>query len=93
MAVRCYKRWLFAGLCLLVGCGGGTTTADVQSATDAVNVEIQVEQICGREGSACDPRQVRALERAAYCANASIVYRHGHILPDAGIHCLPEVAP
>jgi hypothetical protein len=46
--------------------------------------------LCSSEAMQCDAAQVRAVERAAYCANASMLSRHGEPPPDAGISCLPR---
>jgi hypothetical protein len=73
----------------LVGCGGGWTASDTLSATDAVRAQMAVEAICGDAGE-CKPSQVRALERMSYCANASMLARHGGFTHDGGIECLPR---
>jgi hypothetical protein len=73
---------------LLVGCGGGWADADTKSATDAVRAQMAIESICADDDAGtCKPSQIRALERMAYCANASMLFRHGQAVPDAGIQC------
>lgn len=74
---------------MLVGCGSWTST-DAQNATDATNLSVQMEVICGREdaGATCVPAAVRAMERASYCATGSMLARHGAVVPDAGIACV-----
>jgi len=70
-------------------CGGGWSDADAKSAANAARDEVMLEGLCS--GSMpCRPEQVRALERAAYCANASMLARHGALVPDAGIACQPQ---
>jgi len=76
-----------------VACGGAKwTSADATNATDSMNLQLQMEVICGREdaGPTCQPAAVRALERASFCATASELSRHGVAVPDAGaIRCAP----
>ena len=82
-------RWLLgAGLALspILGCGGAWSDSDTKSATDAVHVQVMVEQICG-DDAGCKPSQVRALERASLCANSSMLARHGQAVPDSGVTC------
>ena len=75
---------------LLVACGGGWSDADTKAATNATKMELLVEARCGADdASTCDPASVRALERAAYCANASMLYRHDAGAKDAAIECQP----
>lgn len=69
-------------------CGGGWADADAASARDAANLELQVESLVG-DGDTCTASQVRALERAAYCSNASMLARHGGTMPDGGPRCQP----
>lgn len=71
------------------GCGGGWADSDTKSATDAVRAQMMIESICGGEGGACNPAQVRALERVSYCSSESMLFRHGQSLPDGGITCPP----
>jgi hypothetical protein len=84
---------LFVGLLyLLAQCGcGGWADADVKAATDTVRLESMALSLCGGggggDGGSCAPGQVRALERAAYCLNASQLVRHGDEVPDAGVSC------
>jgi hypothetical protein len=80
-------KWLM--LAALVGCGAKWTDADADNANDARNLQLQMEVICGREdaGPTCQPAAVRAMERGAFCATSSMLYRHGATLPDAGIAC------
>lgn len=76
---------------LLPACGAKWTTTDAQNATDSMNLQLQMEVLCGREdaGPTCQPAAVRALERASFCATASELSRHGAPMPDAGIRCAP----
>ena len=73
----------------LISCGGGWTSTDAQNATDSANLQSQMEIICGREdaGPTCQPAAVRAMERASFCASASMLTRHKAPVPDAGIAC------
>jgi hypothetical protein len=80
-------RWaLIVGLS---GCGGGWADTDTKAATDAVHVQAMIEEICAPDAGECKASQVRALERVAYCMNASMLYRHGQAVPEAGIPCQP----
>lgn len=85
---RCglWVLWLIAQC----GCGGGWSPADTAGATDAVHLEAMALGLCGPESDACAPSQVRALERASYCLNASMLARHGADVPDAGVACQPR---
>lgn len=71
------------------GCGGGWAPADTKSATDAVHLEAMALSLCAPDGDACAPSQVRAIERACYCLNASQLARHGETVPDGGPQCQP----
>jgi hypothetical protein len=71
---------------LLCACGGGLSSASVTTLTDSTNDELQVEAIVG-DGGTCVAAQVRALERAAYCGNASVLHELGRPVPDGGILC------
>jgi len=72
-----------------VGCGGGWSTADTSAATNAARASTALETLCTADSGPCLASQVRALERASYCANASMLSRHGQPVPDAGITCQP----
>ena len=72
----------------LVACGGGWSDADTKSATDAVRAQLLVQNICAPDAG-CPPAQVRALERASLCSNESMLFRHGHAVPDGGPECRP----
>lgn len=66
--------------------------ADAKSSSDAARLEALLEARCspaGVDAGSCDPAAVRALERGAYCANASMLGRRGVAAPDAGIRCQP----
>jgi len=79
---------VIAAALFLAGCGGGWADADTKSATDAARAQMAIESICADDdGGTCKPSQVRALERMAFCANASMLFRHGQPVPDAGIQC------
>lgn len=69
-------------------CGGSWSDSDAKSATDAVHLEAIALSLCAPDGDACAPGQVRALERAALCANASMLYRHD-VAFEAGVQCQP----
>jgi len=84
------------GLCFALaavnGCGAGFTEADASAARHAAELELAVEAVIaidGDDGGSCNGAQVRALERAAYCANASQLYRHRRELPKTTIRCEP----
>lgn len=73
----------------IVGCGGQKwTDADARNATDACHVELTLETLCA-PGAACEASQVRALERAAYCASSSQLHRHAAPVPSSSITCQP----
>lgn len=76
-------------LLALTGCGG-FSDADAKSATDAARGQLAVETLCAPTAP-CTPAQVRALERMSYCANASMLSRHGKDVPkaDPSIACTP----
>ena len=76
---------------VLVGCGGGWTSADTKAATSAVKVELLIEAECTQDAGACLPSRVRSLERSALCANESMLARHGQPVDlEAGaIQCNP----
>ena len=63
----------------LFACGSKWTADDAKNATASSNLQLQMEVICGREdaGPTCQPAAVRAMERASYCATASMLSRHG----------------
>ena len=87
MIVRARLWWLaFAASCG-AACGGGWVDADTKSATDAVHIEATALELCEDDGGPCKPSQVRALERAAMCANESMLARHGKGVPEAGVQC------
>lgn len=71
-------------------CGGGWAESDTKAATDAVRLEGMALELCAPDGGACAPSQVRALERAAYCLNASQLARHGQAVAEGGPACLPN---
>lgn len=71
----------------LVACRGSWSDKDAASASAAAHAEAWLLDACRADGGRCEPGDVRALERAAYCANASMLYRHGEDLDDAGIAC------
>jgi len=72
---------------LLAGCGGGWSSADVSTATDAVHAQLAIERLCAPDAGICNAAQVRALERMALCADSSRLAAHGSPVPDAGIAC------
>ena len=77
-------------LATVVGCGGGWTAADATGVKDGANQSYQLEVICGRapdDAGTCGAAAVRAIERANYCTVASMAYRHGVAVVDAGIAC------
>lgn len=41
------------------------------------------------DAGGCKPSMVRALERAAYCANANVLVEYGKDVPEGGIQCSP----
>lgn len=73
-----------ASLC----CSPSWSSSDAKAATNAANAQKMIEAICANDAT-CKPSQVRALERMAYCSNASMLVRHGLPTPDAGIQCQP----
>ena len=78
------------GLILLVSCGGGWTGLDATGVKDEANQSYQLEVLCGRapdDAGTCSAATVRAIERANYCTVASMAYRHGIAVVDAGIAC------
>lgn len=77
-------------LIILLAACGGWNDADTKSATDAVRVQLAIESACADDAGDCIPSRVRALERASYCANASMLFRHGQPVPDGGIACEPK---
>jgi hypothetical protein len=77
---------------ILFGCAPGWKASDTKAATNAALASKSLEAMCsgGASGVAnpdCLPSRVRALERMSYCANASMLQRHGQPIPDAGIAC------
>lgn len=82
-----------SALLLLSACGVWSD-ADTKSATDSSRAQLMIEQICAGDAGVlgmCNPAQVRALERVSYCANASMLFRHGQPVPDGGpIACQPR---
>lgn len=77
-------------LVAFAACGPSWTDADAKCATDAVHVELAARAACSDDAGLCSPGPIRALERAAYCCNASMLARHGAPVPDGGIACLPR---
>jgi hypothetical protein len=72
---------ILAALCLSA-CGGSWTSADQASTADAVRLNLLADQML-------DGGAARALERGAFCSEASILSRHGGSVPDASIRCTP----
>lgn len=78
---------LSALVLLASACGPSWTAADAKSATDAANQALGAIGLCTDAAMGCKPEQVRAMERAAYCANASMLVRHGLPAPQTSIAC------
>lgn len=78
-------------LLALMSCGPSWTAADERAATNAVLTERAALHLCApSDAGECRPSQVRALEQASLCANASMLARHGVPLPaDASDGCRP----
>jgi hypothetical protein len=74
----------------LAGCGARWTSTDAANTRDATNLQAQLEVLCSRgdDAGTCAAPQVRALERAAWCATAGMAVRHGIAVADAGIGCV-----
>jgi hypothetical protein len=70
----------------LLHCGGGWSDADAKSLTDATRLELDTYQLVENVDGGSP---TRALSRAAFCANASVLFRHGVSIPDSGIVCQP----
>lgn len=70
---------------LTVACGGGWSDADTSAATNAARLEARTIELEEGDGGA----SIRALSRAALCANASMLYRHNKPIPEAGADCKP----
>ena len=74
----------------LTACSPGLSASAENSARNAARDEMMAMRLCSDDDAGtCKPSQVRALERAAYCANASILASYGKDYPDAGIACTP----
>lgn len=71
-------------------CGGAWADADGKSAYNAAQLEALGLALCAADDAGCEAPQVRALDRAAFCANASMLARHGEDVPDAGVACRPR---
>lgn len=74
-------RWL---LLALVGSCSTWTASDARWAQDVVNTAATALELCGDDAGACDPAQVRALERAQLCEASSTFVRHGISVPEDG---------
>lgn len=83
-------RLAIAAAALLVGCGGGFSDADGKSTTDSARAQAMALSLCASDAGACPASQVRALERASFCASASILFRHDLPPVDAGVTCQPR---
>lgn len=85
------KSALLLLLCLLACFSPAIQAADVESAQDAVRLELDALQACAPagDGGTCPAARTRALERGAYCANLRILRAHRAAEPDAGIECQP----
>ena len=85
------RLWWLGFAASFFGCGGGWGDSDTKSASDAVRTEAMALTLCADvdAASACVPSHVRALERAALCANESMLVRHGHALDAGGVQCTP----
>lgn len=70
-------------LVLLVGCGGGLSSQDKATLTDAARLNLMADQML-------DGGPARALERGALCATASVLAHNGASVPDSGIQCQPQ---
>jgi hypothetical protein len=96
-------RTIMLGLCAAVvlfvvfvavlgGCAGGWSEHDTTSLTDAVHLDMQVEQACtppAADAGQCNAAQVRGLELANLCTLSSRLYAHRQPVPDAGVACRP----
>jgi hypothetical protein len=73
----------------LAGCGGSWTKQDATDARNAANLEAQLDVLCSRgdDAGTCGASQVRAIERAAWCASGGMATRHNIAIADAGISC------
>jgi hypothetical protein len=80
-------RYVALSFALLSGCGGGWSDSDTKSATDAVNVEHAAYAFCSDDGGMCMASRVRAMQRAAICANSSMLFRHDQPVPKTDISC------
>lgn len=78
-------------LLALAACGGSWSSSDAASTSNAMRQELMIERECAMDmpDGGCSPSRVRALDRAAFCASASVLYGHGVDTPDAGIACAP----
>lgn len=85
-AALCFGLGCLRGLALLA-CGPSWGASDTKGATDAVHLEATALELCRVDSGSCNAGQVRALERAAWCLNASMLARHGANI-DAGT-CVP----
>lgn len=75
---------------LLAGCGGGFSDADAKSTTDSARAQAMALSLCAVGAGTCEASEVRGLERASFCASASILYRHDLPPVDAGVACQPR---
>ena len=74
----------------LLGCGSGLSVPATNSIQNAARDNMMAIRLCQDDDAGmCKPSQVRALERAAFCANASVLASYGEDYPDAGIACSP----
>jgi hypothetical protein len=79
-------------LLLVAACGGEKwLPSDETAATNAVRLEVRVEELCTADAGPCTPSMVRALTLPAICDHASMLAHHGDPVPDlGGIQCLPK---
>lgn len=89
MILRVLFALLFAGCAS--GCGGGLSDKAANSLQNGARDSMMAIRLCrDDDAGGCKPSQVRALERAAFCANASVLASYGKDYPDAGdIRCQP----
>jgi hypothetical protein len=71
------------------GCAGGWTALDTGGAQTSVRVGAGVLTLCAPDAGTCDAPVVRASVEALVCVNASMLYRRGLPVPDAGAACNP----
>lgn len=85
---------LTPALPLALACGGPQsrwTPQDAAQLQDIARDQLGALDLCAVDAGTCNAGQVRAVDRADYCAAVDVLMRHGAPTPEAGIPCRPRL--